>query len=70
MAGTNVMKSRFEIITGYETASYRFLLAARLFPHLELQAYKHTHTHVYGGASKSFRTESITKYTLTTINTR
>jgi hypothetical protein len=36
----------------------------------------HTHTHIYiyiyicDGVSKSFRTESITKYTLTTINTR
>jgi hypothetical protein len=26
--------------------------------------------HVYEGVSKSFPTESITKYTLTTINTR
>jgi hypothetical protein len=37
---------------------------------------RHTHTHtyiyiyIYEGVSKSFRTESITKYTLTTINTR
>jgi hypothetical protein len=27
-------------------------------------------TKVYEGVSKSFRTESVTKYTLTTINTR
>jgi hypothetical protein len=28
------------------------------------------HTHTHKGVSKNFRTESITKYTLTTINTR
>jgi len=32
--------------------------------------YTRTHVHAYEGVSKSFRIESITKYTLTTINTR
>jgi hypothetical protein len=36
----------------------------------ELHTHTHTHTHTHECVSKSFRTESITKYTLTTINTR
>jgi hypothetical protein len=37
---------------------------------LELETGLHSVITTYEGASKSFRTESITKYTLTTINTR
>jgi hypothetical protein len=38
--------------------------------HTDIHTHTHTHTHTHDGVSKSFRTESITKYTLTFDITR